>query len=60
MTVKEFKNTTICKNAKSVKYFDVNGADISSKPPIILNLLQVIGTSNNVDGTIDVDVCYTE
>lgn len=60
MTVKGFKNTTMCKNAKSVKYFDVNGIDISSKPVIILNLLQVIGTSNNADGTIDVDVYYTE
>lgn len=60
MTVKEFKNTTMCKNAKHVKYIDVNGVDISSKPEIILNLLQVIGTSNNSDGTIEVDVFYTE
>ena len=60
MTIKEFKKGDMCKKAKSVKYLDVNGVNISKKPSIILDLLQVIGTSNTVDGKIEVDVAYTE
>lgn len=60
MTVKEFKNSTMCKDAKRVRYFDINGVDISNKVDIILNLMQVIGTANYPDGTIEVDVNYIE
>lgn len=60
MTVKEFKNSAICKEATRVEYFDVNGVNISNNPPIILDLLQVIGTCHNTYGSIDVDVYYTE
>lgn len=60
MTVKKFKKMDVCKKSKSVKYFDVNGKDISSKPSFILDLLQVIGISYNVDGSIDADVNYVD
>lgn len=60
MTVKEFKKMDICKRAKNVNYFDVNGKNISSKPSFILDLLQVIGTGHRADGSIDVDVDYME
>ena len=39
MTIKEFKKSEMCKKAKSVKYLDVNGVNISKKPSIILDLL---------------------
>lgn len=58
MTVKEFKKSEICKVAKKVNYFDLNGVNISRKPGFILNMLEVIGSGYNADGTIDVDVCY--
>lgn len=60
MTVKEFKKSSTCKQAKSVKYLDVNGVNISNKPSIILDLLQVIGTGVNPNGEIEVDLMYTE
>ena len=60
MTVGEFKKTEIYKGAKHVKYFDVNGVNISDKPAIILDILTVIGTCHKLDGTINVDVDYTE
>ena len=59
MTVGEFKKT-IGKDSKKVRYFDLNGKDISNKYPLILDLLTVIGSSHNTDGSIDVDVQYTE
>ena len=60
MTVKEFKKSKMYREAKGVKYFDMNGVNITYKPQIILNLLNIIGTSHNVDGTINVDVEYIE
>lgn len=60
MTVKEFKTNNIVENAKKVNYYDINGINISNKPPIILNLLEVIGISVLSDGTVNVDVNYTE
>lgn len=60
MTIKEFKKMDICKRAKNVNYFDVNGVNISRKPSFILDLLQVIGTGHNADGSIDVDVDYVD
>lgn len=60
MTIKEFKKTQMCKDAKAVKYYDVNGVDISNKPSFILDLLPVIGTAHMLDGTIEVDVQYVE
>lgn len=60
MTVKEFKNSDLCKDAKSIRYYDVNGVDISYKSQIMLDLLEVIGSSHGADGSIDVDVLYTE
>lgn len=60
MTVKEFKTNNIVENAKRVNYYDTNGVNISNKPPIILNLLEVIGISVLSDGTVNVDVNYTE
>ena len=59
MTVGEFKKT-IVKDNKKVRYFDLNGKDISNKYPLILDLLTVIGSSHNADGSIDVDVQYME
>lgn len=59
MTVGEFKKS-IAKDNKKVKYFDLNGKDISNKYPLILDLLTVIGSSHNTDGSIDVDVQYME
>ena len=56
MTIKEFKMTQMCKDAYEVKYYDVNGVDISNKPSFILDLLPVIGTTYMSDGTIMVDV----
>ena len=58
MTVKEIKKSY--KEAKRIIYRDLNGVDISSKPSIILDLMQVIGSSHNADGTIEVDVLYEE
>lgn len=52
MTIKEFKRTQMCKDAYEVKYYDVNGVDISNKPSFILDLLPVIGTTYMSDGTI--------
>lgn len=60
MKVKEFKKMDIYKRAKSVNYFDINGVNISNKPSFILDLLQVIGTGHNADGSINIDVNYTE
>ena len=44
---------------KKVRYFNLNGKDIS-KYPLILDLLTIIGSSHNADGSIDIDVQYTE
>ena len=60
MTVKEFKKMDICKGANKINYYDVNGVNISNKPSLILDLLQVIGAMHNADGSIDVDVNYVE
>lgn len=60
MTIKEFKKSEMCKKAKSVKYLDVNGVNISKKPSIILDLLQVIGTGITSNGEVEVDVAYME
>lgn len=60
MKVKDFKKLDICKRAKSVRYFDINGINISSKPSFILDMLQVIGISHNVDGSVEVDVNYRD
>lgn len=60
MTIKEFKNSKLCKEAAKVTYYDINGVNIFNKPSIIFNLLQIIGTSHNADGSIDVDVNYIE
>ena len=60
MTVKEFKNTDLCKKAKKITYYDLKDVDISNKLPSILNLLDVIATSNNSDGSIDVYTSYIE
>lgn len=59
MTVGEFKKT-IVKDNKKVRYFDLNGKDISNKYSLILDLLTVIGSSHNADGSIDLDVQYME
>ena len=56
MTVKEFKD----KFKGNIKYYDINGIDISNKPEIILNLIKVIGSEHCPDGTIKVDVAYEE
>lgn len=56
MTVKEFNR----KFDGPKKYYDINGVDISRKPEIILNLLQVIGSEHRPDGTINADVAYEE
>ena len=56
MTVKEFKNTDIFKNAKEVRYFDGNDLDITDKPSIILDTMLVIGTSSFTNGSVFVDV----
>lgn len=60
MTVKEFKNTKMYKEAEQVNYYDTNDKNISYKPIFILNLLQVIGTSCNADDSINVDVLYID
>lgn len=60
MKVKELKNSDLCKDAKSIRYYDMNGIDISYKSPIILDLLEVIGSLHGANGTVDVDVLYTE
>lgn len=60
MTVQEFKKTEMCKQATEVRYFDMNDVEITNKPAIILNLLPVIGTGHNTDGSIDVTVQYIE
>lgn len=60
MLVKEFKEEVIYKRATKVTYYDTNGVDISYKPQFILDLLKVIGTSFNVDKSIDIYVLYTE
>ena len=60
ITVKQFKKQEVFKSAKKVRYFDLNGKDISNKPSFILDLLPVIGTACNKDGTIDVDVEYID
>jgi hypothetical protein len=60
MTIKEFKNSDMCKKATKVTYYDIKGVNISNKLSIILDLLQIIGTSHNADGSIDVDVDYIE
>jgi hypothetical protein len=58
MTVGEFKKSLMFKQAKKVRFYDVNGVDITNKPAIILNFLEVISSSHMSDGTIDVDVQY--
>ena len=58
MTVKELKKSN--RNAKGFKFYDVNGEDISNMPPIILDIMKVIGSGYNADGTIDVDVLYVK
>lgn len=60
MTVREFKNSKVYKKASAVSFFDINGVDISNKMPIILDLLQVIGTAHRPNGIIEVDVDYIE
>ena len=57
MTVKEFKSFT---GAKNIKFYDLNGKDISDKPEIILDELTVIGSGHHADGTVTVDVEYTD
>lgn len=60
MTVNEFKKTDMYKGAKEVRFYDAKGVNVSNKPAIILDLIDVIGTSHNADGTIDVDLLYME
>lgn len=58
MTVKELKNRKII--TKNVIYLDINGKNISYKSPIILDLLEVIGTSHLNNGNIIVDLKYED
>ena len=60
MTVKKFKQTDVYKIAKKVRFFDLNGIDISNKYPLILDLLEIIGYSYSSDGMIDIDLQYIE
>ncbi|WP_281740645.1 hypothetical protein [Holdemanella biformis] len=60
ITVKDFKKTEMCKQATEVRYFDMNDVEITNKPAISLNLLPVIGTGHNTDGSIDATVQYIE
>ena len=57
MTVKEF--TKMFAN-KKMTFLDLEGRDISRKPRIILDCMQVIGSEHKSDGTIVVDVAYIE
>ena len=57
MTVKEFKSFT---GATNIKFSDLNGKDISDKPEIILDELTVIGSGHHPDGSVSVDVDYTD
>lgn len=43
-----------------LSFFDVDGKDISNKPSIILDLLQVIGSEHCSNGVINVNVDYKE
>lgn len=58
MTVKELKNKKII--TMNAKYFDINGKDISYKPFIILDLLEVVGTAHLVNGDMIVDLMYED
>ena len=60
MTIKEFKQTEICKKAKRVIYLDVNGVNISRKPSFILDMLTISGVSHCASGDIVVYVMYEE
>lgn len=55
MTVKEFK---MLFPEEKMFFYDIFGADISDKPPFILDLLTVIGSGHRPDGTIEVEVDY--
>lgn len=57
MKVKEFKR--IFKDEK-INYYNINGRNVTNKPSIILDQLEVIGSIHNLDGSVDVDLNYVD
>lgn len=60
MTVAEFKRTCTYKRAKSIKYYDKNGRDISYKPSLELDGMIIIKSNNRFDGNIEMILNYVE
>lgn len=60
MTLKELKKMEIFKAANKVIYHNADGKDvtrlINDMPTILTDRMEIIGTSFNADGTIDIDI----
>ena len=60
MTLKELKKMEIFKAANKVTYHNADGKDvtrlINDMPTILTDRMEIVGTSFNADGTIDIDI----
>ena len=60
MTLKELKKMEIFKTANKVIYHNADGKDvtrlINDMPTILTDRMEIVGTSFNADGTIDIDI----